>query len=475
MAYREDQDLEFMAACSSEELDPLVAVLTKTGSGNERLTEGLTLEERYKEHSPDHERYWDLVAAELQYFGANTISTVFRGGKGVAYREVLTDVCRKVRVKDVDLDGPVVEIEWALLKKVFADMVEEMDAAELEGLVRDLDLGATDFTKEAVLAAIMSGVRGGGFLAYRVSVIVANAIARFVLGRGLSFAANAGLTRALAAFTGPPGWVFLTVVTALQVAGPAYRVTIPAVTLVACLRLWVEERQYDASRNVSGIDPKKRKLLTVAGDGQVAATKRRLGGDGICVVSRPQTKGVDFPSGTMVEGLVYAIHPRNDNRYLDVATFHKDVVLEQVFEAVELLRDMGATYVRVEMSKDASALLGGELGVRVGGGEANVKGEVEGDNKMSVVAERRYRPISKQIDGRVVERSVWYRHDPFFGQTLAERLSGSLEECKFERSIEDDFGIDASLDLSALEKVGLKIGGKFQSHVAGRWVVHAQF
>ena len=177
----------------------------------------------------------------------------------------------------------------------------------------------------------------------------------------------------------------------------------------------------------------------------------------------------------MVEGLVYAIHPRNDNRYLDVATFHKDVVLEQVFEAVELLRDMGATYVRVEMSKDASALLGGELGVRVGGGEANVKGEVEGDNKMSVVVERRYRPISKQIDGRVVERSVWYRHDPFFGQTLAERLSGSLEECKFERSIEDDFGIDASLDLSALEKVGLKIGGKFQSHVAGRWVVHAQF
>ncbi len=130
-----------------------------------------------------------------------------------------------------------------------------------------------------------------------------------------------------------------------------------------------------------------------------------------------------------------------------------------------------------DAANGAAQLLSGELGVRVGVGKAEgkVEGKVEGAKTMSVLVENSYSPTSEQIDGRVVERSVWYRDDRFFGQKLSERMSGGLKDCRFERSLEDDFGIDASLDLSALETAGVKIGGKFQSHVAGKWVIQARF
>ena len=92
MLYRLDRDLEFLHDRSVEELDPLVTLLTKDKKGSSRLTEQLTRNPRYRENQPDHPHYWDLIAAELQCFGANTFATILRGGRGVLYREVLLDV-----------------------------------------------------------------------------------------------------------------------------------------------------------------------------------------------------------------------------------------------------------------------------------------------------------------------------------------------------------------------------------------------
>ena len=46
-------------------------------------------------------------------------------------------------------------------------------------------------------------VKAGGFASYKVAVIVANAVAKCILGRGLSFAANRALTKALSIFADP--------------------------------------------------------------------------------------------------------------------------------------------------------------------------------------------------------------------------------------------------------------------------------
>lgn len=98
MAYRKDEDLEFLAKCSNEDLEPLVEILIKDKDGKTRYTEELTKSKKYMRYSPDHQKYWDDIAAEIQTFGANTIATIFRFGKGVTYKEILCDVCQDLKV-----------------------------------------------------------------------------------------------------------------------------------------------------------------------------------------------------------------------------------------------------------------------------------------------------------------------------------------------------------------------------------------
>ena len=80
-------------------------------------------------------------------------------------------------------------------------------------------------------------IKMGGFTSYKIAVIVANAIAKFIVGRGLPLAANAFLTKALSIFAGPIGWVVSGIWMALDIAGSSYKVTIPCVIHVAMLRL----------------------------------------------------------------------------------------------------------------------------------------------------------------------------------------------------------------------------------------------
>lgn len=236
MAYRKDHNLAFLKNCSSKDLDILVQILTKNKDGNERITEDLSDDERYIRHQPDHQQYWDLIAAEIQRFGANTIATMLRGGEGVLYKEVLTDACDKMRV-NYNKNASVELIEMNLLMKILTDSVEKMSQEELETLVKELDLKTTSFTKQAVTSAVQAGIKLSGFAAYRMALVVANAVAKAIIGRGLTLAVNAGLSRSLAILTGPVGWAFTALWTIFDIAGPAYRVTIPCVIQVAFLRV----------------------------------------------------------------------------------------------------------------------------------------------------------------------------------------------------------------------------------------------
>lgn len=84
---------------------------------------------------------------------------------------------------------------------------------------------------------MQGAIKAGGFMSYQIALIVANAVAKAVIGRGLTLAANAGLTRAMSVFAGPIGWAITGLWTAVDLAGPAYRITMPAVIQVAFLRL----------------------------------------------------------------------------------------------------------------------------------------------------------------------------------------------------------------------------------------------
>lgn len=235
MAYREDEDLAFLAMCDDEELDALVAILTTDKNGEVRYTESLTNKNNYTAFHPKHSQYWPEIAEEIQTYGANSLASMFRGGKGVAYEKVLTDVCKKMKVnhpKNASVDS----MERNLLMKLFEDSVERMSADELKKLTEELNIKTKDFTAHTVTVAMQTLIRTNGILYYQLALIIANSVAKAIIGRGLSFAGNTALVRSISAFSGPIGWALTAAWTITDIAGPAYRVTIPAVVQVACLR-----------------------------------------------------------------------------------------------------------------------------------------------------------------------------------------------------------------------------------------------
>jgi uncharacterized protein YaaW (UPF0174 family) len=236
MAYRNDADLEFLKKISSKDLDDLVYCLTHDKDGGPRLTEELTMSDVYKKHNPEHEKYWELIAAEIQCFGANTLVTLFRGGKGVLYKEVLMDVCDKMNV-NYNKESTAEKIENNLLMKILTDALEKMSPKELKDLAEAVGIENIGVLNAETFVGIFQAIfRSGGFKSYQLTLIVVNSILKALIGRGLSFAGNAALTRTMAILTGPIGWVITGVWTAIDIASPAYRVTIPAVIQVAALR-----------------------------------------------------------------------------------------------------------------------------------------------------------------------------------------------------------------------------------------------
>ena len=235
MAYRYDEDLEFLRDVPSEELNDIVECLIKDRDGDARFTESLTTEERYKQHYPDHHQYWDLIAGEVQCFGANTFMTMLRGGKGVPYKTVLTDVCDRMKV-NYNHDSTAARIEDCLLMKVCEDALDKMTPAEIEDLCMECGMKAANYTPEIALGIFQAAFKMGGFRSYQLTLLIVNAVLKALLGRGLSLAGNIMLSRAMAVLAGPIGWAATGIWTALDIAGTAYRVTVPAVLMIAVLR-----------------------------------------------------------------------------------------------------------------------------------------------------------------------------------------------------------------------------------------------
>ncbi|MGY3717666.1 DUF3944 domain-containing protein [Sutcliffiella cohnii] len=240
LKFREDKDLVFLKYSNNEDLEILVNYLTKNKKGKNRFNSELIKEGRYIKNTPNHQVYWDLIAAELQTYGSNGVARVIRGNKGVYYKEILMDVCKKMKV-NFNSKSDVAVIERNLLMKILTDSLEKMDNDELKKVIEELDLQTDRFNKQAVLVALQVAIKAGGFKSYQLAVIVANAVSKQLLGRGIALGGNAALTRLLGIFASPIGWTIMGLWTAVDLAGPAFRVTIPSVIQVAYMRAIFDE------------------------------------------------------------------------------------------------------------------------------------------------------------------------------------------------------------------------------------------
>ncbi len=199
----------------SSELNELVEIL-KGKEGNERFTEEMTSNELFKKHYPNHKKYINLILEEFQRYGGNTFTNVFRGG-GVLYKKILCNVCNKMKV-EYNKVQTVRLIELALLTKILSSISEE----DLQNFNRNFKYKASFFTTRKAVSYSRTALN----LAVKFKII--------------------GTCKALGLFLGPAGLALMTTWSVVDMAGPNYKVTIPAVIQVAFLRQVYLKRRNNA-------------------------------------------------------------------------------------------------------------------------------------------------------------------------------------------------------------------------------------
>lgn len=116
-------------------------------------------------------------------------------------------------------------------------MSENLSDEELRSMAREFGVKPLRYSREALVAALQVSIRRGGIYGLAWSMNVANVVAKQAVGRGVAvFASGTVLSRTLSILTGPVGWALTAAWTAYDIAGPAYRVIVPAVIYIAYLR-----------------------------------------------------------------------------------------------------------------------------------------------------------------------------------------------------------------------------------------------
>lgn len=219
--FREDPDLAFLQYCDTQNLKLLSNALIADSEGTEQWTGSLknTLLKNMKMYPTEAEVYqnsWKAIAAEMQLFGGDTLVNLVRG-KGVVYKEILNDVAEKTGVDFHEKTSDIDLIENKILRMLFGRVTELKDLDFINQTLKEKGyLGFTSI-KESPLKTIKNSFGRGsgsasGFMA------------------GFHVAKNFIKVNPLVALATAP-------LTAKDITAPAYRVTIPAVCIIAMMRI----------------------------------------------------------------------------------------------------------------------------------------------------------------------------------------------------------------------------------------------
>ena len=228
--YLDDEDLSFLHRCSEEHLETFTRILTHNENGKPRLSSTLLRNQTFQAMAGHPERYrrnWQLIAGELQHFGGDSIANKFRG-HGKLYREILRDVAKRLSLK-TEKTMPTATIEKILLEHFIRHTWQRLDDEQKARFHAAVEMKVMELEK--LLPQLIDHHRleqgVSHLLADQLGHILHKHAAVSVIGHGLIRGAGLG---------GPVGAAVNGV---KAVSGTAYRVTIPAVLRIACLRRMV--------------------------------------------------------------------------------------------------------------------------------------------------------------------------------------------------------------------------------------------
>ena len=232
--YLNDSDLDFLQHCSEEQLANFARLLTHNEKGKTRLSSVLMRNELFKSmegHPEQHRRNWQLIAGELQHFGGDSIANKLRV-HGKLYRAILLDVSKRLKLK-ADKEMSTFEIEQQLLEQFLRNTWKNMDEEHKQEFLHAIDARVNEL--EELLPLLMKDK----LLAKGVSHLLSSQLTRILRTHAAMSVLGHGLLRG-AGLGGPVGAALNGV---KAVSGSAYRVTIPAVLQIACLRRMVSATQ----------------------------------------------------------------------------------------------------------------------------------------------------------------------------------------------------------------------------------------
>lgn len=146
----------------------------------------------------------------------------------------MCDVANHLKV-NFNATADVSEIESGILLKMLEKALEKMSEDEKKEFFKQFGVDYKG-VGPAAMAALIAAIRASGFQAYKLALIVANAVAKALVGRGLSLGANVMVTRLIGVAAGPIGLAITALMAIFDLAGPAYRITVPCVVQIAYMR-----------------------------------------------------------------------------------------------------------------------------------------------------------------------------------------------------------------------------------------------
>ena len=233
--FREDKDLAFLQFADWKDLKILADALIKDSSGTEQWTGQLkkALDKNinmYRTSKEAYENSWKSIAAELQLFGGDTIANLARR-KGVLYEELLHDVAGKVNVDFHKGTASIAEVEERVLRILFkrittlediSDIYKTLEKKGLLGLT-SLESNPGETIKNGLGVGAGTGVAGAGASAIFAGIKM---IPKFAKANPIVAAATLPLT-------------------VKDFSSPAYRVTVPAVCIIAMMRTKYNDNSSD--------------------------------------------------------------------------------------------------------------------------------------------------------------------------------------------------------------------------------------
>jgi hypothetical protein len=188
-------------------------------------------------------------------------------------------------------------------------------------------------------------------------------------------------------------------------------------------------------------------------------------------LSRTAAAHLRFPPGHSQEGVLYAQHPTQHDKYFPCASFHRFVFEHKFAEAIRILTALGATRIRVEHVTGWKRDFGVNIQAPIEGIDISASAGSTSSLGNSLMYEAEYEGHKTP---ELPEDIAWYSHEPTWQSTAEGRIKYKLKKFNLVLSYTEDYGVNADLAVKA-EKLSISLGGKFGEHTSTVWRLEGEF